>query len=93
MSGYIALLFVGLIALNVLTFGMFGVDKKLAESGSRRISEAALLQAAFFGGTPGAYAGRAMFRHKTRKVSFSNALHVIAGFQLCALIFAAVFFA
>ena len=30
------------------------------------------------GGTPGAYAGRAAFRHKTRKQPFSARLHGIA---------------
>lgn len=70
------------IALNFIAFIAFGIDKMLAEAGRRRISEARLLQLAFFGGTPGAYAGRALFRHKTRKQPFSGNLHAIAVFQL-----------
>ncbi|MEP2723044.1 DUF1294 domain-containing protein [Roseibium sp.] len=74
-----------LIAINLVAFAGFGIDKMLAEANSRRISEAALLQLAFIGGTLGAYAGRQMFRHKTRKQPFSSELHGIAGFQGIAL--------
>lgn len=80
------------IAINFAAFAAFGIDKALAESQSRRISEATLLQLAFFGGIGGAYAGRALFRHKTRKQPFSNHLAIIAGFQLCAAVFALVYF-
>ena len=81
-----------LIAVNLLAFAAFGVDKALAEHRRRRISEAALLNLALIGGTPGAYAGRALFRHKTRKASFSNQLHTIAALQLCAGAFLVVYF-
>jgi len=74
-----------LIASNFVAFAAFGVDKMLAEAGARRISEATLLQLAFIGGTPGAYAGRHLFRHKTRKQPFSSELHGIAGLQGTAL--------
>jgi uncharacterized membrane protein YsdA (DUF1294 family) len=80
------LLTYALIAVNFVTFAAFGIDKMLAEvgpSGSvRRISEAALLMWAIFGGTPGAYAARAAFRHKTRKQPFSTQLHGIAVIQV-----------
>ena len=59
-----------LIAINFAAFAAFGLDKMQAEAGAWRISEARLLGLAFIGGTPGAYAGRHLFRHKTRKVSF-----------------------
>ncbi|ODS99888.1 MAG: hypothetical protein ABS49_07085 [Erythrobacter sp. SCN 62-14] len=45
-----------------------------------------------FGGIGGAYAGRALFRHKTRKQPFSAQLHLIACAQLCAAAFLIVFF-
>ncbi|MDP4538312.1 DUF1294 domain-containing protein [Qipengyuania sp. DY56-A-20] len=73
-----------LIASNFVAFAAFGVDKMLAEAGARRISEATLLQLAFIGGTPGAYAGRRLFRHKTRKQPFSSNLHTIAMSQIVA---------
>lgn len=71
-----------LIAINFVAFAAFGIDKALAEGGRRRIAEATLLQFAFFGGSPGAYAGRSAFRHKTRKQPFSSNLHTIAVIQL-----------
>ena len=70
------------IAVNLFAFMSFGIDKSLAETGSWRISEAALLGWALIGGTPGAYAGRALFRHKTRKQPFSSELHGIAKLQV-----------
>jgi uncharacterized membrane protein YsdA (DUF1294 family) len=74
-----------LIASNFVAFAAFGVDKMRAEAGTRRISEATLLQLALIGGTPGAYAGRQLFRHKTRKQPFSSNLHTIAMIQIVAL--------
>lgn len=79
-------------AINFAAFAAFGIDKMQAENGSRRTPEDTLLGLAFFGGIAGAYAGRAAFRHKTRKQPFSNHLHMIAGFQLCAAVFAVIFF-
>jgi len=73
------------IAINFIAFAAFGIDKMRAEANARRISEAALLQLAFIGGSPGAYAGRRLFRHKTRKQPFSNELHAIAALQAVAL--------
>ena len=70
--------------VNVWTFMLFGLDKIRAEEGSWRISEAALLNWSFLGGTLGAYAGRAIFRHKTGKQPFCSNLHGIAIFQSIA---------
>ncbi len=74
-----------LIALNFVTFAAFGIDKAKAEAGRRRTPESTLLLLAFLGGTLGAYAGRAAFRHKTRKVPFSRELHTIAAMQVVAI--------
>ena len=67
-----------IIAMNFLAFAAFGIDKARAEQGAWRISVGTLLLLAFFGGTLGAYAGRAMFRHKTRKQPFSSHLQQTA---------------
>jgi uncharacterized membrane protein YsdA (DUF1294 family) len=81
----------GLFALvNLWTFLLFGFDKLRARAGSARVSEGALLIWAFFGGSIGAYAGRALFRHKTRKQPFSSHLHQIAILQVCAAVLAAI---
>jgi uncharacterized membrane protein YsdA (DUF1294 family) len=70
------------IILNIWTFMLFGIDKLRAEGGAWRIPEGSLLFCALIGGTAGAYAGRALFRHKTRKQPFSRDLHGIAILQL-----------
>ncbi len=82
-----------LIAVNFVTFAAFGIDKTRAERGVWRISEGTLLRLAFLGGTPGAYAGRAVFRHKTRKQPFCANLHTIAALQIIALAGLAVWLA
>lgn len=73
-----------LIAINFVAFAAFGIDKMLAEAGRRRIAESTLLSFATLGGSPGAYAGRSAFRHKTRKQPFSSNLHAIAVLQVLA---------
>jgi uncharacterized membrane protein YsdA (DUF1294 family) len=74
-----------IIGINFFAFAAFGIDKMKAEAGQWRISESTLLILALFGGSPGAYAGRAAFRHKTRKQPFSGQLHGIAVLQGFAL--------
>lgn len=74
-----------LVAVNFCAFAAFGLDKARAEPGAWRISESTLLNLALIGGTPGAYAGRALFRHKTRKQPFSGRLHAIAVIQVAIL--------
>ena len=81
-----------MVAINLVAFATFGIDKRLAQSGDRRVSESTLLALAFWGGTPGAYAGRHVFRHKTRKQPFSNNLFVIAVFQVMVVTGAATWF-
>ena len=73
------------VMLNLIAFAAFGFDKAAAERGNRRIAEATLLRWALLGGTPGAYAGRALFRHKTRKQPFCARLHRIAIVQVLAI--------
>lgn len=70
--------------VNLWTFMLFGLDKIRAEEGSWRVSEGTLLLWAFLGGTIGAYTGRALFKHKTRKQPFSSNLHQTAILQVFA---------
>ena len=74
-----------LAIINLATLAMFGVDKALARGGHRRVRETTLLWLALIGGTPGAYAGRRLFRHKTRKEPFSSRLLGIAVLQAVAI--------
>jgi uncharacterized membrane protein YsdA (DUF1294 family) len=70
--------------VNLWTFMLFGFDKLRAEEGAWRVSEGTLLAWAFCGGCIGAYAGRFIFRHKTRKQPFSTELHRIAFLHMIA---------
>jgi uncharacterized membrane protein YsdA (DUF1294 family) len=48
----------------------YGLDKRRAQAGDRRISERTLHRLALAGGWPGAILGQRLFRHKTQKVRF-----------------------
>ena len=60
-----------LAAMSLLAFILYGIDKSKARRGNGRISERTLLSAAIYGGAVGAFLGRCVFRHKTRKFYFS----------------------
>ena len=79
-----ALLF--LFALNGWTVLRFWQDKNFARAGAWRVPEADLLFLALIGGTPGAFAARRLFRHKTRKQPFTTHLWMIAAIQAGAAI-------
>jgi uncharacterized membrane protein YsdA (DUF1294 family) len=74
-----------LVFINAWTALRFWQDKRRAIAGARRISESDLLTLAFVGGSPGAFAARHLFRHKTRKQPFSAYLIVIAAVQAAGL--------
>ena len=80
----IALVLCWIVAINGWTVLRFWQDKQRAIAGSRRIPEANLLGLALMGGSPGAFAARKLFRHKTRKEPFSTELGLIAAIQLGA---------
>lgn len=82
---YARMIATGLVAMNLMAFGAFAIDKRLAQSGGWRISEFTLLALAFFGGTIGAYAGRSLFRHKTRKEPFGTQLFSVAMVQVVVI--------
>lgn len=64
MNGYEIISYVYFV--NVLTFAMYGIDKRLSIVGKRRIPEAVLLSLSVVGGALGALLGMLFFRHKTR---------------------------
>jgi uncharacterized membrane protein YsdA (DUF1294 family) len=59
-----------LVVANLVSFAMFGIDKRRARAGQRRISERALLLSAVGSGTIGGWVGMNVFRHKTAKRTF-----------------------
>ncbi len=58
------------VGWSVPTFALYGIDKRQAMSDGWRIPEALLHAMALAGGVIGAWAGRLVFRHKTRKPIF-----------------------
>ena len=74
-----------LIALNLVAFVLYGLDKLKAKRGAWRIPEATLLLIAAVGGSLGALLGMELFRHKTKHWKFKIlvplflAIHVALG--------------
>jgi uncharacterized membrane protein YsdA (DUF1294 family) len=72
-----ATLLIIFLLFNVVTFCVYWWDKEAARDGHWRVSEARLLQLAFFGGSLGAFAAQRLLRHKTRKEPFRTILLAI----------------
>ncbi len=64
----------------------YGYDKYRARTGGRRVPEAVLHFMAAAGGTPGAFVGQLLFRHKTRDRQFRVVFFTIAAVQVVALL-------
>lgn len=59
-----------LIAVNLVSFALYGLDKVKAKRGLWRIRESTLLLVAALGGSLGALMGMELFRHKTKHWTF-----------------------
>ena len=59
-----------LLAINIASFFLYGIDKYKAKKGRWRISEAILLLMAVIGGSIGAWAGMRLWHHKTMHKEF-----------------------
>jgi uncharacterized membrane protein YsdA (DUF1294 family) len=73
-----------LVGWAIPTFALYGIDKRQAQLGGWRVPEAVLHGLALIGGVIGAWAGRTVFRHKTRKPIFLVVL-VIASILWAAI--------
>lgn len=56
--------------VSVITYVLYGADKRRAEAGRRRTPELVLHLADLLGGWPGGLLAQRRFRHKTAKLSF-----------------------
>ena len=74
-----------LIALNIVTFLVYGIDKWKAKQGSWRISEASLLLLAVIGGSIGALLGMKVWHHKTMHKKFKYGLPLILIAQIALI--------
>ena len=59
-----------LIAINIITFIVYGNDKRKARKNKWRTPESTLLMLALIGGAYGAWLGMRVFRHKTKHWKF-----------------------
>ena len=84
--GDFSFLWLYLIAVNIVTFLIYGLDKWKAKRDARRISEKALLTLAVIGGSIGAFAGMHYFRHKTRHWYFRYGIPLIILAQLALVV-------
>ena len=75
-----------LLAVNVLTFIVYGVDKWKARRGRWRVPEASLLGLAALGGSVGAWLAMQLFRHKTQKKKFRYGVPVLFVLQVAAVV-------
>ena len=80
------LILIYLIAINVVTFFLYGMDKWKAKRSKWRISEATLLGLAVIGSSIGAWLGMKVWHHKTMHKKFKYGLPLILIVQI-AIVF------
>ena len=71
-----------LLAVNTVTFIVYGIDKYKAKHAKWRISEATLLLLVVVGGSIGAWCGMKVWHHKTMHKKFKYGVPVIFLLQL-----------
>lgn len=71
-----------LLAVNITSFFLYGIDKYKAKKGKWRISEATLLTMAAIGGSIGALAGMRLWHHKTMHKKFKYGIPIIIILQV-----------
>ena len=76
-----------LLVINIVAFAVYGWDKLCAKRGMWRVPEKILLLLAILGGSVGAMAGMAFFRHKTQHLKFRYGVPLILILQIVALIY------
>ena len=71
--------------MSVAAFAAFGIDKWKAQHHRRRISERTLLWLTALGGSPGAWTGMLIWRHKTLHRKFRYGVPAIFVAQMAAV--------
>lgn len=80
------LILIYLIAINIVTFFAYGIDKWKAKRSKWRISEATLLGMAVIGGSIGAWLGMRVWHHKTMHKKFQFGIPLIIVAQIVLVI-------
>jgi uncharacterized membrane protein YsdA (DUF1294 family) len=74
------------LLINVLTYWAYARDKKRAQEGAWRVSEAQLHLCELLGGWPGAWIAQRRLRHKSSKGSYQFVFWLIVlGYQFAAI--------
>ena len=76
-----------LLAINIATFFLYGIDKYKAKKGRWRISEATLLLMAVIGGSIGAWVGMRIWHHKTMHKKFKYGIPLIIIMQVALAVY------
>ena len=76
-----------LLAVNITSFILYGIDKYKAKKGKWRISEATLLTMAAIGGSIGAWAGMRLWHHKTMHKKFKYGIPIIIILQVALVVY------
>ena len=76
-----------LVIINIVGYAMMGIDKRKAQKGAWRISEAALFTAALLGGSIGSIAGMQRFGHKTKHWYFKYGMPAILLVQVALAVY------
>lgn len=66
------------LAMSLITFAVYGEDKRKARQQRRRISERVLHRLELCGGWPGALLGQWYFHHKIRKTAYRRVTFSVA---------------
>ena len=74
-----------LLAINAVTFIVYGIDKYKAKKAKWRISEATLLLLAVLGGSVGAWVGVKVWHHKTMHKKFKYGIPAILLIQIALM--------
>ena len=81
------LLYIYLITINALAFGLMLADKIKSKKRFWRIPERVLLGVCAVGGSMGGFLGMKLFRHKTQHPQFSIGIPVMLAIQIvCGVI-------
>lgn len=74
-----------LLAINAVTFIVYGIDKYKAKKAKWRIPEATLLLLAVLGGSVGAWVGMKAWHHKTMHKKFKYGIPAILLIQIALM--------
>ena len=75
-----------LLAVNLLSFVIWGYDKSAAKRKNRRISEKTLFLITFLGGSGGSLTAMHLFRHKTKHWYFTVFIPLIFALHITLFI-------